>query len=198
MRFKNHVKIVGCVLLILVASATAAAQNSKKRKPTIEVLIQQISAQLDQMEQDRGNQLKVIKELYKSLNEAEADNLNSNIVTARIAARQRETLVTADGMVESPQEQTRASALADFLRRSITRDQELFDTYVKQAAEARFSRERQIAKIKSEVTLIQSIRRDLDKLKKFPTDSERTRFFLESAQVALDALTAAKEKAAEQ
>ncbi|MBV9925260.1 MAG: hypothetical protein JOZ96_09620 [Acidobacteria bacterium] len=195
MRFKNYAKTFGCVLLVLAAATSAAAQESKKRKTSIEVLIGQIAAQLDQMEQDRGNQLKAIKTLYESLNEIETEDLDDQIDTARTSARLREAIATADLMIDSPQDKTRASALAAFLRRAVTRDQELFDTYVKQAAEARFSRERQVAKIKTEITLIQSLRRDLEKLKKFPTDSERTRFFLESAQTALDAITAAKEKA---
>lgn len=198
MRFKSDLRILCCALLLLAATTTAAAQDAKRRKPTIELLIQQIAAQLDQMEQDRGNQLKAIKTLYNDINKAETENLNNNIGQARTAARLREAIASADAMIDSPREQTRAGALAAFLRRSITRDQELFDAYVKQAAEARFSRERQVAKIKSEVTLIQAIRRDLEKLKKFPTDSERARFFLESAQTALDAITAAKEKAAGQ
>jgi sugar-specific transcriptional regulator TrmB len=199
MRFKSHLKFLCCsLLLLLAASTTAAAQDSKRRKPTIDILIQQIAAQLDQMEQDRGNQFKAIRALYDDLNKAETENLNRNIGQARVAARLREAIASADAMIENPKEQTRAGALAGFLRRSVTRDQELFDAYVKQAAESRFSRERQIAKIKSEVTLIQAIRRDLEKLKKFPTDSERARFFLESAQTALDAITAANEKAAGQ
>jgi hypothetical protein len=194
MRLKHYAKILGCALLVLTAATNTAAQDSKKRKATIEVLIGQIAAQLDQMEQDRTGQLKVIKEFYTTVNKAESDNLDRNIDVARTAARQREAIVSADDMVQNPQEKTRAGALAEFLRRSITRDQELFDTYVKQAAEARFSRERQVAKIKGQITLIQSIRRDLGKLKKFPTDSERTRFFLQSAQTVLDAITEAKEK----
>lgn len=199
MRFKSNVKILCCALLLLGAATTsAAAQDAKRRKPTIDLLIQQLAAQLDLMEQDRGNQLKAIKSLYNDLNKAETENLNNNISQARTAARLREAITSADDMIENPKEKTRASALAEFLRRSVTRDQELFDTYVKQAAEARFSRERQIAKIKSEITLIQAIRRDLEKLKKFPTDGERARFFLDSAQLALDALTAAREKAAGQ
>ena len=199
MNTKKLWQSLGCALLALAVLTTdAQAQGQKKRKPTIEVLILQISAQLDQMEQDRGNQLKTIKTLFASINGAEARNLERNIDIARTSARQREAIVSADAMIAEPEEQTRAGALAEFLRRSITRDQELFDAYVRQSAERRFSREQQVAKIKSEITLIQSIRRDLEKLKKFPTDAERTRFFLESAQVALDALTAARAKAAGQ
>lgn len=198
MNVKKLLPLLGCVLLVLALSASATAQSQKKRKPTIEVLILQISAQLDQMEQDRNNQIKTIRTLFKEINRAESENLDRIIDVARTSARQREAIVSADDMIANPEEQTRASALAEFLRRSITRDQELFDIYVKQAAETRFSRERQLAKIKSEITLIQSIRRDLEKLKKFPTDAERTRFFLESAQVALNAITAAGEKASGQ
>jgi hypothetical protein len=194
-RFTHYAKVLGCALLVLAAATNAAAQGSKKRKPAIEVLISQIAAQLDLMEQDRGSQLKAIKTLYESVNRAETENLDRNIDAARTAARLREAITTADAMIDSPREKTRAGALAEFLRRAVTRDQELFDTYIKQAAEARFGRERQIAKIKGEVTLIQSLRRDIEKLKKFPTDGERARFFLESAQTALDAITAAKEKA---
>jgi hypothetical protein len=199
MNIKKLWQSLGCALLmVVVLSANVAAQNQKKRKPTIEVLILQVSAQLDQMEQDRGNQLNTINALLKRISDAESGNLDRNIDIARTSARQREAIVSSDVMIGDPKEQTRPTALAEFLRRSAVRDQALFDTYVKQAAEMRFSRERQVAKIKSEITLIQSLRRDLEKLKKFPTDAERARFFLDSAQVALDAITAAKEKASGQ
>jgi hypothetical protein len=184
--------------MLLCVSTAAAATKDKKRKSNIDSLVLQISAQLDQMEQDRRNQLKAIKELYDRINTIELENLERNIVQARTSAMQREAITTADDMVASPLEKTRAGSIAEFLRRSITRDQELFDAYVKQLAETRYSRERQIAKIKSEITLIQSIRRDLEKLKKFPTDQERARFFLESVKLALDAITEAKSKAAGQ
>lgn len=197
MKTRSLLTLICGALLVACLPLVAAAQKTKK-KPTIEALIIQISAQLDQMEQDHRNQLKAIEELFEKVTQSEQDNLQRKLGAARVAAMQREAIVTSDDMIDSPRENTRAGAFAAYLRRSSTRDQELFDAYVKNVADTRFSRERQIAKIKSQITLIQSIRRDLEKLKKFPTDGERARFFLDSAQVALDAIATAQEKAASQ
>ena len=184
-------RILTILLFVFVASpGTAEAQKAKKPPSTIEALLDQVSAQTDAQIKDRAKQIAVLQTLYGDIVKTEEESLDNNIVISRRAAIAREAMITADEMLRDPDNKARVGELASYLRRTITRDQELFDKYVKQSETRRFQYERQLAKIKSQQTILRGIRRDLDRLRQYPTDKERTMFFLSSLSTVLDGLNA--------
>jgi hypothetical protein len=180
------------VLLMVVAislnalfAGQAYAQDKRSRFDiTVDSLIVQIDIQI----QDRGKVVKILNDLYESLKDSETTNLDWRIESARRSAIQREALLTADRMSLDPNGKARVSELVGFLDRVVTRDQQLFDQYLSSKEALRFEYERQLAKIKGEQTVLKNIRRDMERLKKFPSDKEQARFYLESVRGLLDGL----------
>jgi len=184
---KNQILIL--MLFVLVSTGTINAQDNAK-KSTINVLIDQVAAQTDKQIADRAAQIKMLQDLYKKFEETESDNLDRNLRESRRSANSREAMITADEMLRDPDNNARLAELAAYLRRAITRDEELFDQYVKQSETKRFAYELQLAKIKSQQTILRKVRKDLDRLRLFPTDKERTMFFLSTLQTVVNGLSA--------
>jgi hypothetical protein len=184
---KNQILIL--MFFVLVSAGTINAQDNAK-KSTINVLIDQVAAQTDKQIADRAEQIKMLQELYKKFEKTESDNLERNLRESRRSANSREAMITADEMLRDPDNNARLAELAAYLRRAITRDEELFDQYVKQSETKRFAYELQLAKIKSQQTILRKIRKDLDRLRLYPTDKERTMFFLSTLQTVVNGLSA--------
>jgi hypothetical protein len=155
------------VSLNLLFANYAHAQDKRSR---FDITVDNLIAQIDIQVQDRGKVVKILDDLYKSLKEDEAEKLDQKIESARRSAIQREALLTADRMILDPNGKARVSELVGFLDRVVTRDQQLFDQYVSSKETLRFEYERQLAKIKGEQTVLKNVRRDLERLKKFPSD----------------------------
>ncbi|HKR61611.1 MAG TPA: hypothetical protein VJS64_18130 [Pyrinomonadaceae bacterium] len=178
------------VVVLLAASSVGSAQDNKKKKSSkFETLVDQLTEQVDKQLQDRNKQLASLNELYQKLDKLELQVLDERTEIARRNAISREALLTSDEMIRDPKNKARVTELAAFLRRSITRDQDLFDRSLRHAETIRFQHERQIAKIKSDQTVLKNIRRDLERLKAFPTDKERASFFLNTVKSFLDGLS---------
>ena len=177
------------MFFVLVSAGTINAQDNAK-KSTINVLIDQVAAQTDKQIADRAAQIKMLQDLYKKFEETESDNLDRNLRESRRSANSREAMITADEMLRDPDNNARLAELAAYLRRAITRDEELFDQYVKQSETKRFAYELQLAKIKSQQTILRKIRKDLDRIRLYPTDKERTMFFLSTLQTVVNGLSA--------
>ena len=184
---KNQILIL--MFFVLVSAGTINAQDNAK-KSTINVLIDQVAAQTDKQIADRAAQIKMLQDLYKKFEETESDNLDRNLRESRRSANSREAMITADEMLRDPDNNARLAELAAYLRRAITRDEELFDQYVKQFETKRFAYELQLAKIKSQQTILRKIRKDLDRIRLYPTDKERTMFFLSTLQTVVNGLSA--------
>jgi len=184
---KNQILIL--MFFVLVSGGTVNAQGDAK-KSTINVLIDQVAAQTDKQIADRAEQIKMLQELYKKFENTEQENLERNLRESRRSANSREAMITADEMLRDPDNNARLAELAAYLRRAITRDEELFDQYVKQSEMKRFAYELQLAKIKSQQTILRKIRKDLDRLRLYPTDKERTMFFLNTLKTVVDGLSA--------
>ena len=184
---KNQILIL--MFFVLVSAGTINAQDNAK-KSTINVLIDQVAAQTDKQIADRAAQIKMLQDLYKKFEETESDNLDRNLRESRRSANSREAMITADEMLRDPDNNARLAELAAYLRRAITRDEELFDQYVKQSETKRFAYELQLAKIKSQQTILRKIRKDLDRIRLYPTDKERTMFFLSTLQTVVNGLSA--------
>lgn len=181
---KRHCLLGLLVIFLLTGNLVASAQT--KKGSTFETLIDQLTEQVDKQMQDRNKQLAALNEFYKQLDVLELKVLEERTELARTAAISREALLTSDEMIRDPKNKARVTELAAFLRRSITRDQDLFDRSLRRAETIRFEHERQIAKIKSDQTVLKGIRRDLERLKAFPSDKERVSFFLTSIKSFLD------------
>ena len=184
---KNQILIL--MFFVLVSAGTINAQDNAK-KSTINVLIDQVAAQTDKQIADRAEQIKMLQELYKKFEKTESDNLDRNLRESRRSANSREAMITVDEMLRDPDNNARLAELAAYLRRAITRDEELFDQYVKQSETKRFAYELQLAKIKSQQTILRKIRKDLDRLRLYPTSKERTMFFLSTLQTVVNGLSA--------
>ena len=184
---KNQILIL--MFFVLVSAGTINAQDNAK-KSTINVLIDQVAAQTDKQIADRAAQIKMLQDLYKKFEETESDNLDRNLRESRRSANSREAMITADEMLRDPDNNARLAELAAYLRRAITRDEELFDQYVKQSETKRFAYELQLAKIKSQQTILRKVRKDLDRIRLYPTDKERTMFFLSTLQTVVNGLSA--------
>jgi hypothetical protein len=184
---KNQILIL--MFFVLVSAGTINAQDNAK-KSTINVLIDQVAAQTDKQIADRAEQIKMLQDLYKKFEETESANLERNLRESRRSANSREAMITADEMLRDPDNNARLAELAAYLRRAITRDEELFDQYVKQSETKRFAYELQLAKIKSQQTILRKIRKDLDRIRLYPTDKERTMFFLSTLQTVVNGLSA--------
>lgn len=187
---------MGSALLVLLLCSAVWSQNDagpkKQKKPsTFDTLIDQLIDQVDKQMTDRNSQIAKLDELYTEINRIEQVNLTEMTSRARMAAISREAMITTDEMIRDPKNIARVSELGAFLRRSITRDQELFDKSLRRSESLRFEYDRQIAKIKSEQTVLKNIRRDLESLKKFPTGKERASFFLNTVKSLLDGLSSA-------
>jgi len=175
------------VMLMICAAANLQAQAQKKRT-NFEITIDSLIAQIDVQAQDRDKMLGVVNKLYVALKQSENEKLDNEIEIARLNAVMREALLTMDRMTLDAKGNARPGELVAFLGRVVDRDQELFDSYLASKEKLRFEYERQLAKIKSEQTLLKSVRRDLEKLKNFPTGKEQTIFFLSSVKSLLDGL----------
>ena len=178
--------VTGCILVIHCSGLAALASGPKKSP--FDAIIEQLITEVDLQMEDRAQEAAALKTLYDKFTKIEQDDLNRNLSDARAAAVQREAVVTADEMIRDPQGNARASALAAYLRRTVVRDQELLDQYVKKSEAVRFTYERQLAKIKTEQTILKNIRKDLESLKKYPTNKERMQFYLESVKSFLNGL----------
>lgn len=184
-------RVCGAMLVFLLSgSLSISAQTSKKKSSKFETLIDQLINQVDQQMLDRDKQSTVLSTFYKKLQEVEQKVVDDRTPLARQVAISRESMLTADEMIRDPKNKARVTEFAAFLRRSVVRDQELFDKALRQSESIRFQHERQLAKIRSEQTILKSIRRDLERLKAFPTNSERTSFFLNTVKSFLDGLSA--------
>lgn len=179
------------MVLFLSSSFLAVnAQTAKKKNSKFGTLVDQLIFQVDQQVMDRNKQAAALQEFYKALQDTELQVLDERTPIARQSAISRESMLTADEMIRDPKNKARVTEFAAFLRRSVTRDQELFDKSLRRAETIRFEHERQIAKIKSEQTILTNIRRDLERLKMFPSSGERTAFFLNSVKSFLEGLSA--------
>ena len=185
---KRHCLLGLLVVFLLTSNLVASAQTTKKSS-TFETLIDQLTEQVDKQMQDRNKQIEALNEFYKQLDVLELKVLEERTELARTAAISREALLTSDEMIRDPKNKARVTELAAFLRRSITRDQELFDRSLRRAETIRFEHERQIAKIKADQAVLKGIRRDLERLKAFPSGKERVSFFLTSVKTFLDGLS---------
>ena len=175
------------VTLMTLAVATLQVHAQKKHS-NFEITIDSLIAQIDVQAQDRDKLLKKVNELYVTLKKSETEKLDNEIEVARLNAVMREALLTMDRMTQDARANARPGELIAFLDRVVLRDQELFETYLASKEKLRFEYERQLAKIKSEQTILKSVRRDLEQLKKFPTGREQTIFFLSSVKTLLDGL----------
>lgn len=173
------------VMLMIFAAANFQAQAQKERS-NFEKTIDSLIAQIDIQTQDRDKMLKIVNQLYVKLKQSENEKLDNEIEIARLNAVMREALLTMDRMTLDAKGNARPTELVAFLGRVVDRDQQLFDAYLASKEKLRFEYERQLAKIKSEQTLLKSVRRDLEKLKQFPTGKEQTIFFLSSVKSLLD------------
>jgi hypothetical protein len=186
----RRILILLALVLISAAATVKAQEQAKKSHSTITALIDQVAAHTDKQIKDRAKQIEVLEMLFQGLEKTEQANLERNIRSSRSAANSREAMVTVDEMLRDPNNNARLAALAAYLSRSITRDQELFDEFVKQSETKRFEYERQLAKIKAQQTVLRNIRQDLDRLRLYPSDKERTMFFLTSLKKVVDGLSA--------
>lgn len=173
------------MLAILALLPQVHGQDKRSRFDfTIDTLIAHIDLEM----QDRAKVLGVVNQLYATLKKDELDKFDNEIDIARLAAIQREALLTMDKMTLDSKANARVTELVGFLDRVVDQDQHLFDSYLASKETLRFEYERQLAKIKSEQTSLKNIRRDLETLKKFPTGREQTIFFLSSVKTLIDGL----------
>ena len=184
---KRH-SLLGLLMVFLSMNVLVASAQTTKKSSTFETLIDQLTEQIDKQLQDRNKQLASLNEFYGKLDELELKVLDERTQIARTSAVSREALLTSDEMIRDPKNKARITELAAFLRRSIIRDQELFDGSLRRAETIRFQHERQIARIKSDQTVLKGIRRDLERLKSAPLGKERVSFFLSSVKSFLDGL----------
>jgi hypothetical protein len=184
---KTQFVLLNLAALLLIGCLSSPAQGQHKRsrfEVTVDSLISEVDVQLE----DRGKLIKLVGKLYEDLKQNEVESLDLQVERARLSAVQREALITADRMALDPESKARASEIIDFLDRLLTRDQQIYDQYVTSKESVRFEYERQLAKIKSEQTVLKSIRKDLENLKKLPRDKEQAQFFLGSVKTLLDGL----------
>jgi hypothetical protein len=186
-------RLSGLLLVFLLSGSLVciSGQEGKKKKTSkFDTLIDQLIEQVDKQVLDRNKQLTALKEFYDKLDKNELQVLDERTDLARGSANSREAMLTADEMIRDPKNKARVSEFAAFLRRAVTRDQDLFSNSLRRAETIRFQHDRQLAKIKSEQTTLKNIRRDLERLKAFPSDKERAAFFLNSVKGFLDGLNA--------
>ena len=177
------------VAVFCILSNVAQAQESKDKRSafvqTVDALLVQIEAQTE----DRNKLLKTLKTLSTQLKIIESSNLDNRIQIARNTAVGRESLLTAEKLIDKPNKFTVKTNLIEFLHRVIENDQQLYDEYLQQKTEIQFQLEKQVAKIRAEQTLLAAVRRDLEKVKFYPLKKERAKFFLSSVSKVLDGLS---------
>jgi hypothetical protein len=187
---KYRILILITLVLIGAPAIVKAQEDKKKPRSTITQLIDQVAEQTDKQIKDRAKEIEMLQKLYQGIEETEKANAERNIRNSRESANKREAMVTADEMLRDPNNNARLAELAAYLRRAITRDQELFDQFVKESETKRFQYERQLAKIRAQQTVLRNIRQDLDRLRLYPNDKERTMFFLTTLKAVVDGLGA--------
>src|SRR5688572_19042454 len=157
---KRILKYLLVLSVLLVVAGPSYSQKRSSFEITVDTLIEQVDIQM----QDRSRLIALVNELYSKLKDSERDALDALIGSARLSAIQRDALVTADRMIQDPKNMARVTELVAYLDRIVKRDQELYDQYVSSKESVRFEYERQLAKIKSEQTLLKGIRKDLERI----------------------------------
>lgn len=184
--------LLSLIAVFFILSSVAQAQESKDKRSafvqTVDILLEQIEIQTE----DRNQLLKKLKTLTTQLKAIELSNLDNLLTIARPSAVGRESLLTAEKLIDKPNKFTVKTNLIEFLHRVIENDQQLYDEYLKQKSEIQFQLEKQVAKIRAEQTLLAAVRRDLEKVKFYPLKKERAKFFLSSVSQVLDGLSKIK------
>jgi hypothetical protein len=143
--------------------------------------------------QDRDKLVATLSELSKTLKTAELNNLDRRINRVRSSEIEREALFMSEILIEQTKNFTIKTELIEYLRRIVVKDQQIYDDYFEQKSAIRFQLNKQLAKIRTEQTLLKVLQKDLQKLKLYPSNKENFRFFLESASKLLDGLNQAKQ-----
>ncbi len=181
--------LLSLIAVFFILSSVAQAQESKDKRSafvqTVDILLEQIDIQTE----DRNKLLKTLKTLITEIKASESRNLDDRIQNARNTAVGRESLLTAEKLINEPNKFTVKTNLIEFLHRVIVNDQQLYDEYLKQKSVIQFQLEKQVAKIRAEQLLLAAVRRDLEKVKFFPLKKERATFFLSSISKVLGSLS---------
>ena len=191
---KKAILVILLTFLVAFSSHSSKAFAENAATKNFRILVDQLIAQIDKQIQDRDKLAESIEELYEKINTTEKKTIDRKVREAQYAAIQNEALLTTDQMVQNPKQKARVGELLAYLHRVLARDQEIIANYETKAEKARFEYESQIAKIKDENTVLQNIKQDLEKLKKYPTSKEQAEFVYRSAKELFEALKTARDK----
>ena len=177
------------ILLVVGILPGLAVAQKKAFIQTVDMLIGQIDVQVE----DRNRLVKELRKLSASLTGATLKNLDNRILVARNLLVERESLLTAETLIDEPNKYVVKTKLIEFLHRVTENDQTIYDDYVEQKASTHFELDKQLSKIRTEQTQLAAIRRDLEKVKFYPMKKERAAFFLSAVSNVLDGFRKVKD-----